>query len=415
MSGIKNGLQQVEMPMSLPCKSPTYTTYFRHEYRYAHQVVSNKNYHMKYCRAHIQQPYYMHYRYSGHLFYLMAYFSYSLGLTIIFAMCCTCGHLTEGKFRMEELRRRFEAPNEQNRWDAPLFRVASVSVPTKGAESAGPTEDDHSRAELILNRFSSGGGGDGDMKSGKPEEVYSDKNEHCCQPAGDASEPGASAFVSISAGSTVTTATTAIHSTAAVTGPSSFKTSWRPKLKKVTKDSSGNGALGAVAGGGDSESVFSFAPSVAATAATATGGQQISFSGTVVSTQEDALASGFEPPSDALFQQIFDYLQGAVAPPPNSSTLSNQRANADLLYELDRTSQKILQTIVAHQSQQTDWSEGTPMRFLEFDRALTLHRHVGLAELQRYRRQFVQINGRNPPTSSKAIGTSFIDFLASQL
>jgi tRNA uridine 5-carbamoylmethylation protein Kti12 len=79
---------------------------------------------------------------------------------------------------------------------------------------------------------------------------------------------------------------------------------------------------------------------------------------------------------------------------------------------LDRTSQRIIQLIAAHQ---TETVEGTPLKFAEFDRELTLHRHAGLAELQRHRRQFVKINGQHPPGSSKAVGASFIDFLALQL
>jgi len=162
----------------------------------------------------------------------------------------------------------------------------------------------------------------------------------------------------------------------------------------------------------DTASVFTMsAASMTTTATTQSTAKAISFSGTMV-VQEDTAISGFLGVEET-FTKMDEYFGGAVAAPPNSSTIATQRANADLLYELDRVSQQIIQVIVAHQTE--GMVEGTPLKFVEYDRALTLNRHTGLAELQRYRRQYVKINGQHPPTSSKAIGTSFIDFLALHL
>ncbi|MCL4419857.1 KTI12 family protein, partial [Patescibacteria group bacterium] len=136
---------------------------------------------------------------------------------------------------------------------------------------------------------------------------------------------------------------------------------------------------------------------------------QISFSGSLVSTSDDF--SQFVYYEDVL-QNILDHLSTASVPVPNSSTVTPLHAQADLLYELDRTSQEIIQLIMTHQSES---SEGTPLKLLDYDRSFTLHRPIALSELQRYRRQFVKVNGQHPPTTTKAIGASFIDYLALQI
>ena len=58
---------------------------------------------------------------------------------------------------------------------------------------------------------------------------------------------------------------------------------------------------------------------------------------------------------------------------------------------------------------------GTPLVFSDYDRSLALHRHVGLAELQRHRRQFVKANIYMPPSSPAIAGATFIDFLSLHL
>ena len=72
-----------------------------------------------------------------------------------------------------------------------------------------------------------------------------------------------------------------------------------------------------------------------------------------------------------------------------------------------------MQTVLSFQSEQT--LEGTPIRFVEYDRVLLLNRHISLLELQRYRRQYVKINQQHPPHSTIDIGSSFIDYLALQI
>lgn len=263
-------------------------------------------------------------------------------------------------FSMEDLRLRYEAPNESNRWDFPLFKVTLCS--DQEAKSISNMEN----TGILTDNMST-------MK------------------IGDSADDTVTASVS--------TAVSPVPTTSATTGiqTSSFKSSWKPKKKVLTTAVLGD----------DEASVFTCSATVN-TNMTTQSQKAISFSGTMVN-QEDNKISGFMSPEEVLVK-LTDYFSGAVAPVPNSSTISTQRANADLLYELDRTSQQIIQAIVTHQSE--GLAEGTPLKFIEYDRALTLNRHTGLAELQRHRRQYVKINGQHPPTSSKAIGTSFIDFLA---
>jgi len=136
----------------------------------------------------------------------------------------------------------------------------------------------------------------------------------------------------------------------------------------------------------------------------------ISFSGTDASPSSYSSLQGFQS-VDQTLPAVLHYLQGAAAPVPNSSTITLQRATPALLYELDRVSQSVIERLVAHQAEAAV-VVGTPLKFHEYDRAITLTHHVSQAELQRYRRQYVKVNGSHPPLSSQAIGTSFIDYLA---
>jgi tRNA uridine 5-carbamoylmethylation protein Kti12 len=231
--------------------------------------------------------------------------------------------------RMEELRRRFEPPNDSNRWDNPLFKVKMFHADDCTTASNATTDNNQSEPSSAAN------------------EVKATK-----------------------------------------------KSSWKPK-KKTTEPTT------------DNDTTITKNPDVQKP--TADDSQGLSFSGSLVTASEELAA--FEEYSVAL-EKIFDHLSNATAPLPNSSTVVHQHADADLLYELDRTSQKIVQVIMSHQAENI---EGTPVKFVEYDRAITLHRPVTLAELQRYKNQYVKINAQHPPNTSKAIGSSFIDFLAAQL
>jgi tRNA uridine 5-carbamoylmethylation protein Kti12 len=169
-----------------------------------------------------------------------------------------------------------------------------------------------------------------------------------------------------------------------------FKSSWKPKSKKLV----------------DSMPAPVTTPLCPATVPASA---SLTFSGSALESGDDF--SSFQQP-EAVLMDIYNHLVTTTVLVPNSSTIIAVHAQADMLYELDRTSQKILSAIMSHQ---TDCAEGTPIQFLDYDRAITLHRHISLSELQRFRRQFVKINAQHPPSSPKEIGSSFVDFLASQL
>mmetsp|Transcript_17144 Transcript_17144/g.24809 ORF Transcript_17144/g.24809 Transcript_17144/m.24809 type:complete len:366 (-) Transcript_17144:289-1386(-) len=227
---------------------------------------------------------------------------------------------------LQDLRRRFEAPNESNRWDSPLFKVCM----------------------------------------------------------GDAAKD-----------SDILQASPVVASSAPVVPkPSSF----RRAPSKLPPTPSPSPAVPAIHSSSSNSNSSISAVSFSGTTPAARGAVDLAMAGFL--SCERCLA--------AVCEHLLS--SGAQAATPNSSTLHLPRGQADLLYELDRTSQQVVQAIAAQQA----LSAG-PLRLEEFDRALSLHRVVGMAELQRHRQQFLRLNSQHPPPSSAAAGTLFIEFLASQI
>jgi tRNA uridine 5-carbamoylmethylation protein Kti12 len=135
----------------------------------------------------------------------------------------------------------------------------------------------------------------------------------------------------------------------------------------------------------------------------------LSISGSYIQRSVVGAGSSYEQ----VISTISDYLETAIAPAPNSSTIPKVHASADLLYQLDQVSQTIVQMIVQHQKESV--VEGTPLVFSEYDRSIVINRHVGISELQRHRRQFVKVNTMHPPSTGIDVGATFVDFLAQQL
>lgn len=266
------------------------------------------------------------------------------------------------KCRLDALRLRFEAPNENNRWDSPLFKVTLCKETTI---LPNDTKITSKMEDLCI------------ANSDNVEDLKTDPTEQKSLSSVD------------------------------TTISKSFTSSWRPKKKPVNTERNSNVSNDIT----DTQTVFTCASDLKSMN-TGANNKSISFSGTMVIQEVQELAEGFMLPEEAL-SKISDYFQGAITPiVPNSSTIATQRANPDLLYELDRISQEILQSIVSHQQSDAVCVAGTPLKFSAYDRSITLHRHISLAELQRYRRQYVKINGQHASTTAKAIGASFIDFLA---
>ena len=295
---------------------------------------------------------------------------------------------------INDLRKRFEAPIESNRWDHPLFKV---NMGKEGIAADTDTATTASVVESVATVF---------------------KGIKLDTTATSTAASTASAVIA-------STTTEGMGETSASTSSlSSFKpkSSWRPKKTKATESSSSSNSTGASTGtdsncaaSPDDTSIAQTAAGTDASSAIGTGAEtrgddkQLWFSGAMMTRSADLLDS-FSTAEDAV-AKIHAYFTSAAPSRQSASTVSRLNGSADALYELDSISKKIIQHIVAHQA---DNVEGTPIKFLEFDREIMLRRHTAQAELQRYRAQFIKMNGKTAPESS-TIGAEFIDFLALHL
>ena len=93
-----------------------------------------------------------------------------------------------------------------------------------------------------------------------------------------------------------------------------------------------------------------------------------------------------------VLDKILAYLLCATIANPNISTISVPKASTDLLYQLDLTTQKIVNQIFQHQKDSIS-STSNPIIFKEYGRFLLLHRFISQQELTRHSRQFVKANG----------------------
>eukprot|EP01036_Dinobryon_divergens_P027943 gene27943-36809_t len=134
----------------------------------------------------------------------------------------------------------------------------------------------------------------------------------------------------------------------------------------------------------------------------------VSFSGTTAAARDVDADPSFQSPEAVVLSICAHFFSGAPAPaPPNASTAPLQKGDAALLYELDRTSMRILQWLTGLAS--GIWS-GTGAAA-----AGAAEGRIRLVELQRHRQQFLKLNSQHPPASSAEVGSLFIDFLAGQL
>lgn len=246
----------------------------------------------------------------------------------------------------EDLKRRFEAPNEKNRWDTPLFLVDMTC--------AGVNETSESTSLSTTTATS----------------TLTATEETCDLEARKDSS------------------TSTIFSSS----------SWRPSSKSSSSQSSFQ-----------RKSVSSESLSASDSKEPSQDSEALlSFSGTMASRPET-----LGELADASFERILHHLTSQPTLLPNNSTVSVPHGSANLLYELDKTSQRIVAQMIHHQA--SDCAEGAPIIFTEFNRTLELHRPVGQQELQRHRRQFVSLHSKHPPSDTAAIGAKFVDFVASQL
>ena len=259
---------------------------------------------------------------------------------------------------LEELRRRFEAPNESNRWDKPLFQVnmmpaiesASSDNANEIDKKASPDETSEESSSVVSDNKVSAEFSDGTKESADspPVTVFSSWKSSKVK----TKEPNDN--------DTVVT-----DSTQRSTASSCF-------VKKSSKFSnvyfSGNRAVDSVSAIGDGPDVAS--------------------------------------------RKICDYFLSAAAPPPSAATNTVRHSSANLLYQIDKVSQTIVQSIITHFQKH---SPETPLVFKEYSNfSLTLPRRMSMAELQRHRRQYIKVNSQHPPESAEDVGKNFLQFLLNQ-
>jgi tRNA uridine 5-carbamoylmethylation protein Kti12 len=294
---------------------------------------------------------------------------------------------------MQELRLRFEAPDERNRWDQPLFRVNAT--PSAQSECLKSAEDK-------------------DASSTQPVENENKTDIHS----------------KLKSSSNVETPPHTTSTTTTAPAKSSFT-----KVKKSNNNSSGNPntTSSEISPQGVSNSLVSLSLTssnmqmlnqtlqvdenanntptshVNTTTATDPDSKGVYFSGTM--SQKNSVITGLTP--DVAYQQILEYFRTASRPAPNIATKGIRHADADLLYQLDTVSQEVVQKIMSHQI--SNHSDGSSIIFSDYKKSILLQRHVGLPELQRHKRQFVKMNSQHPPTNSVDVGAKFVDFLNNQL
>lgn len=286
---------------------------------------------------------------------------------------------------LEDLRRRFEPPNERNRWDRPLF---SASTSPASAMEPFPA----AMGSSTLPEASPG------SASGPAE-----------------AEAGAEAPAAMAAADTLgeLVISSSFRRKGKSSSGASVASTFRRAAERAADPSSVSGAL--VFNRFDAIVASSAHSARAARPGTASvAGQAENHPAAVANTAAAVPALTAAEQRVDLFFNIYTELSAAVAALPNSSTVKIQHGNADILYELDHVSQLITHAIAAHQSG-PDMQDGAPLLLPAYGRSLELHRTVSLAELQRHRTQFVRLNSKHPPADGTQAGSMFVDFLAVQL
>ena len=104
--------------------------------------------------------------------------------------------------------------------------------------------------------------------------------------------------------------------------------------------------------------------------------------------------------SSALFEQ--------KAAPPNQSTQSQPLASTNFLYQLDKSTQDVVQAVLAAQKTSVP---GDQIKVQDAKEPLTYMRPMNLAELQRHRRQFITYSKSHPVADTSKIANLFVQYL----
>ena len=230
-------------------------------------------------------------------------------------------------FSLIELRRRFEAPIEKNRWDFPLFRVR-VSI-------------DSTLATTRVN-----------VSKSSCEESVDDSRVTTVQPIPLTSTKGQIDINCLTVDKVTKVEYRPEIVLDKVTAP--ISSSWRPKLKSISSNSTlrtfttlscdaHSTTRTPVSSNIDihnNSSCNRVSPST-----------PLSISGSIPLIAPNDQALSHEVTMEMIYIHLTNVGQIAA---PNSSTISVPRVNADLLHEIDRTTQIITQRIVTHQTENVE-------------------------------------------------------------
>ena len=252
--------------------------------------------------------------------------------------------------RLLELRRRFEAPIEKNRWDFPLFRVFSKPITLPAMNDCTPTSPLKYAAFATINILDS---------LEKPKVsigMSTSRNGGDCLIQPLTSTRGQ---VDINCLAIDGTARTEYHADDSIEKAVNVKTSsWRPKVRTTDSSIISRPFTTLEKESNPARSVdIALKDSPAASSA-------LTISGSVPSVKLDEN----EDCLDVVMQRVYLHLTNVShIAAPNSSTISVPRVHADLLHELDRTSQNITQRIITHQTDNVEGkSEYNMLSFMIF-------------------------------------------------
>jgi protein KTI12 len=139
----------------------------------------------------------------------------------------------------------------------------------------------------------------------------------------------------------------------------------------------------------------------------------------------DALNMRFEPPDpknrwdstlitlqtgDELpFEEISNVLFSQKAPPPNKSTLNKPLSDTNFLHDLDKTTQEIINYLL---NLQLNGLAGDLVPIPGATEKVKLSRPVTLAELRKWRQQFLTYIKMHPPSNSTVkIPNMFVEYI----
>lgn len=121
---------------------------------------------------------------------------------------------------------------------------------------------------------------------------------------------------------------------------------------------------------------------------------------TITPTNSDSDQLPIEAIENVLFNQ--------KAPPPNKSTLNKPLSDTTFLHDIDKTTQEILTYILNLQSNQLASNEVTVPGATE---KVKLIRPVTLAELRKWRQQFLTYIKMHPPSDASKISNMFVEYI----